>query len=116
MEIYDKQAEQEFYLLDGWDDWSDSLNAPSWWAQQDHVFQTGKQACPCCRTEVPRISVVHNEFIWNCCDDLPVFVEENDPNDEKNLLKATYSKEAALADWIACAAFAAEKINMKEAA
>lgn len=35
MEIYDKQAEQEFYLLDGWDDWLDSLNAPSWWVQQD---------------------------------------------------------------------------------
>ena len=80
------------------------------------VFQTGKQACPFCRTETPRISVVHNEFVWNCCDDLPVFVEENDPNDEKNLLKAAYSKEAALADWIACAAFAAAKINMKEAA
>jgi len=35
MEIDAKQAESEFYLLDGWDDWSDSINAPSWWAQQN---------------------------------------------------------------------------------
>lgn len=28
MEIYDKQAEQEFYLLDGWDDWLDFSKRP----------------------------------------------------------------------------------------
>jgi hypothetical protein len=41
MEIDAKQAEQEFYLLDGWDNWLDSVNAPSWWAQQDHEVELG---------------------------------------------------------------------------
>jgi hypothetical protein len=60
--------------------------------------------------------MVHNEFVWSCCDDLTAYVEENDPNDETGLLKISYSAQGALADWQACAAFAAEKINTKEAA
>ncbi len=67
--------------------------------------------CPFCNVSAPSIAIAHNEFVWNCCDDLPVFVEESDPNDETGLLKISYSAQDAIADWQACAAFAAEELS-----
>lgn len=68
--------------------------------------------CPFCQAESPLISIVHTERIWDCCDDLSAFIEKQDPNDETGLLQACYSAQDALADWQACTAFAAEKINV----
>lgn len=74
------------------------------------------KACPFCNAKEPRLARVHNEIIAECCDDLPVFIEEQDPDGETGLMTACFDREAALIDWQGCVAFAASRLQSLKAA
>lgn len=71
--------------------------------------QTG--SCPLCGSSTPRLACVHDEYIAECCDDLPIFIETQDPDGETGLMNACFDRESAMADWKGCVAYARARIN-----
>jgi len=72
--------------------------------------------CPFCSTDEPHLARVHNEIIAECCDDLSIFIETQDPDGETGLMNACFDRNSAVADWKSCVAFAASRIqSLKEA-
>jgi len=62
--------------------------------------------CPFCRAAEPKIARVHDEYIWDCCGDLPEFIEQRDPNGLTGLLNTSFNRAKALEDWQVSAAWA----------
>lgn len=74
------------------------------------------KACPFCNAKEPRLARVHNEIIAECCDDLSILIETQDPDGETGLMTACFDRDAALIDWQGCVAFAASRIQSLKAA
>ena len=80
-------------------------------------MQTFLTKCPFCSAVEPRLARVHSEIIPECCDELPAFVEEQDPDGASGLMNACFDRASAVADWKSCVAYAAARINsIKKAA
>ena len=68
-------------------------------------------SCPFCEVAEPTIARVHGEIIAECCNNLLLFVEKQDPDGETGLMQVCFDRASAVADWKSCVAFAAARIN-----
>lgn len=74
-------------------------------------------SCPFCEVAEPAINRIHGEIVAECCNNLLLFVEEQDPGGETGLMQVCFDRASAVADWKSCVAFAAARINsIKKAA
>lgn len=56
-------------------------------------------SCPYCQATKPIVSLVHDEYIAECCNDLIRAVEDKDPDDQLKLLDVTRSRAMAEIQW-----------------
>ena len=75
------------------------------------MMQTSATKCPFCEVAEPTIARVHGEIIAECCNNLLLFVEEQNPDGETGLMNACFDRASALADWRGCVEFAVSRLN-----
>ena len=69
------------------------------------------KACPFCAVAEPSVARVHGEIVAECCNNLLLFVEEQDPTGETGLMSACFDRASAVADWKSCVEFAVSRLN-----
>lgn len=74
------------------------------------------EACPFCEAAEPTIARIHGEIVAECCNNLLLFIEEQDPDGETGLMKICFDRNSALADWKGCVAYAVSRILSLKAA